>query len=211
MINNYISSRAIIHPNSYIGRNVNIYGNVQIEEGVVIEDNCIIGKPSNQEMLSFVQNHLQNYDSISIEKTTIRKGTIIGSGTIIYSGACIAEFVEIEDYCKIGSKSKIGSKTRIMYNAQIYNRVSIGENCRISGFICNETVIEDFVSFFGKTVHKYKEYTNKSLKQPTPIIKKNAIVGFDTILIGGIVIGENAYIGANLIISSDIEPNNKHI
>lgn len=209
MVSNFISPTAIVHLKTYIGRNVNIYGNVIIEEGVIIEDNCIIGKPSNQEMLVFIENPLLDYNSLSKEKTIIKKGTCIGCNTIIYSGANIGEYVEIEDNCKVGANSHVGTKTRIMYNAQVYNRVKIGANCRISGFVCNETIIEDFVSFFGKTVHKYKEYSNVSTKRPTPRINKNAIIGFDSILIGGITIGENARVGANLIVTKDLESNGK--
>ena len=133
----YISSNATIHNNVYIGDNVKIYGNTIIGKGTVIEDNVIIGKPSNQEIIKLREDTTLTYNDLSIQNTNISENCIIGAGTVIYSGVSLGTGVEIEDYCMVGANTFIGRKTRLMYRCLVYNRVRIGENCRIAGFICN--------------------------------------------------------------------------
>ena len=136
-------------------------------------------------------------------KTIIGKDCYIGYGSNIFSGAKLNPGVEVEEYVRIGANSNIGMKTRIMYRALIYNRVTIGKSCKISGFICNETVLYDNVDFFGKTVHKYDRYTMKVYNK-SPIIKNNVIIGFDAIIIGDVTIGEKTIIAPGVVITKSV-------
>jgi len=210
-----ISERARIAADAYIGDNVTIYGPAIIQSGAVIEDNCIIGKHSTEEIESFrlavLNNEIaHNPDLYVKQETIIGKGCYIGYGSTIFSGAELSNGVELEEYGRVGANTIIGENTRLMYRALVYNRVRIGNECRISGFICNETVLHNRVSFYGKAVHKYRSYSTTSRSSDSPVLKDGVIVGFDAIIIGGVLINRNAYIAAGCIITRDV-PESKRI
>ena len=212
--NQRISERVKIASDAYIGDNVTIYGPAIIESGAVIEDNCIIGKHSTKEIESFrlavLNNEIPyNPDLYVKQKTIIGKGCYIGYGSTIFSGAELSNGVELEEYVRVGANTIIGEKTRLMYRALVYNRVKIGNECRISGFICNETVLHNKVSFFGKTVHKYKSYLTTSKSTDSPVLKDGVTVGFGAIIVGAVLINKDAYIAAGCIITKDVPESNQ--
>ena len=68
------------------GKTTRLYGNVQLGEHVILEDDVVIGHPSAAELQGCF-SELQNYESL--EQLYQRKSqhpTIIGDNTIIRSG-----------------------------------------------------------------------------------------------------------------------------
>jgi len=125
----------------------------------------------------------------------------------------IFDFVNLYG-CEIGDGSKIGTFVEIQKNA------SVGKNCKISThtFICEGVVIEDNV-FVGHGVM----FTNDLFPRATnpdgspqsesdwkvieTVVKKGASIGSNATIICGIVIGENALVGAGSVVTKDVPPN----
>lgn len=203
----FISPQARIEPTAYIGEGVRIYGPTTIGENCIVEDFAVIGKPDMYALSRLVQkgdNQLKDYDHASDRETVVGAGCVIGTGTHIYCGTIIEQQVEIEDYVRIGWDAKIGPYTRVMYRAQIYIGVRIGERCRIAGYIGDYTIIEDRVAFFGSTIHDYPYRTTTYEYRPSSRVCADAIIAFGAQLIGGIRIGNRAYVGANAIVTRDV-------
>ena len=180
-----ISSTAIIKGNVFFGRNC------------VVEDFCVVGKIHRGDI-----GH-------RTPETRIGDRTILQTGTIVYAGANIANDVICTDYCVIYPNVVICEKTKIHYRAAIHKRVSIGSNCRIGGFLCNDTVIGESTSFYGKTVHAYDKHGG-DVKNKAPRIGSNVIIAFGATIIGEITIGDNSYIGANSVVTKNV-PNNSYV
>lgn len=175
----------------FVQEGARLFGRVDIGVNTIVEHDVVVGKLNSQNEQRFraavASGGEVQYESFVSENTRIGKDCIIGQGVIIFEGACLGNEVEIEERCRIGAGAIVGNRTRIMYQALIYNRVSIGANCNISGFLCNETVVEDDCSFFGRTVHIYKRRippgenaTQDELE--APVVCKGSIVGFGAIL-----------------------------
>ena len=146
------------------------------------------------------------YEATEEEPVSIGGGVCIGAFCLIEGGVHLADRVEVDHYCRISYGSRIGTGTRVLYRAQIFDEVSIGENCIIAGELVDRTVVEDWVRFQGETAHSYADTTGDwdDTVEPSPIIKRGSVVGVGAILIGGITIGPRAYVAAGERVTCDV-------
>lgn len=115
---------------------------------------------------------------------------------------------------------EIGDETRIGCFVEIQKGVKIGARCKISShsFICEGVTLEDEV-FVGHGVMFGNDRWPRAVGvdgkvvaegeweyQPTQV-KKGASIGSGSAILGGIVIGENAMVGAGSVVTKDVPPN----
>jgi len=140
----------------------------------------------------------------------------VGQDVIIWSQAkivspeviTIGDSVIIDDFVFI-----MGGK-----NTQIGSFVHIASFTSITGG--GELVMEDFTGLSGgvRVYTGNEDYsggclTNPSVPEPYRLptrsfvnIKKHAIIGANTVILPGVIIGEGAAIGANSLVTKDCEP-----
>lgn len=107
----------------------------------------------------------------------------------------------------ISSKAKIGSGTIIHSHCWIGDNVIIGKRCKIQAFafLPEGVILEDDV-FIGP----HACFTND--KRPPSggkqwaktIVKKNASIGANATILPGLVIGENALVGAGSVLTKNV-------
>lgn len=115
---------------------------------------------------------------------------------------------------------EIGDETRIGCFVEIQKGVKIGARCKISShtFICEGVTLEDEV-FVGHGVM----FTNDSRPRAVAkdgrvladgdweclqtVVKRGASIGSGSSILSGIVIGENAMVGAGSVVTKDVPPN----
>ena len=133
-----IDKSAIIMPNVFIGKNVQIGANSLIMPGVIISDDVQIG--ANCKIYPNVVIYRQ---SIIGNNVNIHAGSVIGSDGFGYAHTKLGEHIkiehngitQIEDNVEIGANVTIDravfGKTLIKNGAKIDNLVQIGHNCVI--------------------------------------------------------------------------------
>ena len=131
----------------------------------------------------------------------------IGKGTVV------SNFVNLYG-CTIGDACKIGPFVEIQKNVIIGSKVKVGSH----SFICEGVTIADHV-FIGHHVvfinDKYPRSVNKSgdikvegeWKLQTIHVHKNAAIGSNATILGGIEIGENAIVGAGSVVTKSVPAN----
>lgn len=163
---------------------------VDIGENATVHENVILGSSSGK--------------SIKIgNNPVIRSGTVIYSDVEIGNDFKTGHNVLIRENTRIGNKVMIGTNSVIDGDARIGNNV----NVQTSAYITRRTVIEDNVflgPFCVTTNDKYMIY-GKELKGV--LIKRGARIGANSTLLPGIVIGENAVVGAGSVVVDDIKDN----
>lgn len=116
--------------------------------------------------------------------------------------------------CEIGEDTKIGAFV------EIQRGVKIGRNCKISShtFICEGVTIEDEV-FVGHNVtfinDNYPRATNAARELATDadwvvqsiLVKRGASIGSSATLLGNVVVGENALVGAGSVVTKAVPAN----
>lgn len=116
--------------------------------------------------------------------------------------------------CSIGDNSRIGAFVEVQKNA------CIGRNVKVSShtFICEGVTIEDDV-FIGHNVSfindKYPRATNEQGRPQTEadwtvvktLVKRGASIGTSATILCGVMIGENAVVGAGSVVTHDVPDN----
>lgn len=159
----------------------------------------IIGKPYRK---------LMNGIKDDLEKTSVGSDVYIGCYSIIGNGSVILDKVIVDDYCLIESRVRIGKSSLVTHRAQVCNDVTIGENCVIGGFIGERTIIGDHCRVFGKTLHSHHNpclgWDDDEAMENAPVIGNSVFIGFNSLIIGGVKIGEKVYVCAGAIVTKDI-------
>ena len=115
--------------------------------------------------------------------------------------------------CEIGDDVKIGTFVEIQKGSKIGNR------CKISShtFICEGVTLEDDV-FIGHHVvftnDRFPRATNAGGQLQTEadwvcvptLVKRGASIGSGAVLLCGLVIGEDALVGAGSVVTRDVPP-----
>ncbi len=113
--------------------------------------------------------------------------------------------------CQIGDETKIGAFVEIQKN------VRIGKRCKVSShtFICEGVTIEDNV-FVGHgvtfindtypraTTPRGELQTEEDWQVGTTLVKRGSSIGSGSTILSGVVIGENALIGAGSVVTKDV-------
>ncbi len=192
-----VSSKARIGKNVSIGDNTIIYDGVDIGDNSVICNDCILGEPVND---FYYQNSYQNPKLIIGENALIRSHCIVYAGSTIGTNftsghrVIIRENTEIGDFCSIGTLS------------DIQGEVKIGDYCRLHSnvHLAQKTILGHFVFMYPYSIvtndpHPPSEYLKGSC------IGNYSIVGVHSIILPGIKIGENCFIGANSVVNRSIK------
>jgi len=177
---------------------------IKNSEYVKLGKNCIIDEKS---ILGYVPSR-----KITDLTLTVGDNSVIRSGTIIYLGSKIGRGLEtghnviIREENMIGENVKVWSNTVIDYKCKIGNNVKIHVNC----YIAQLTAIEDDVFIAPGVMIANEKYPTGIFSERRirgPIIKRKAKIGINATILPGIVIGENALIGAGSVVTKDIPSN----
>ncbi len=210
----YISPRAEVAEQVYIGNNVVVLGQVRIARGTVIEDNCVIGKPSQSQLARFRDSFdgadrrpdYAAYEASVDTPTVIGEGVLLLAGATIFSGAQLAGGVVCEDGTMVRWDSTVDEATEIKNGGVIGSRVHIGRHARVGGFCCNGSRLGNYVSVFGNLLHAYTAYALRwsGRIDPAPVLENRVTVGYGAQIVGGITIHENSYVAAGAVATSDV-------
>ena len=173
-------------------------------ENIIISSNVKFGQNLTIGHCSYV-----GYGKDENLNITIGDNVNIGAFCMLENGIIIGNNVDIDHQCLIYSGSSIGDNTKILYASKIFSDSKIGNKCIIGADVPERTIIEDNVTMLGEIAHSHRDATTDwdTTNEPSPIIKKGSIVGCRALIIGGVVIGEGAYIGAGEVVRCDIPPN----
>jgi acetyltransferase-like isoleucine patch superfamily enzyme len=173
-----------------------IYAGVELGAGCVFEDFAVVGVPPR----GCGEGDLQ---------TIIGPNAHIRSHTVIYAGNQIGANFQTGNKANIRESNEIGDNVSIGTLSVIEHHVQIGNNVRIHTqvFIPEYSILEDG-SWIGPNVvltnAKYPLAPGAKETLEGPVLRKGAKVGANSTILPGIVIGENALIGAGSVVVRDV-------
>jgi acetyltransferase-like isoleucine patch superfamily enzyme len=175
-----------------------IYRNVAFGHGCSVEDFCVIGTPPR----GAAEGEFP---------TIIGDGAVIRSHTVIYAGNRIGLDFQTGNKVNIRESNEIGDHVSIGTLSVIEHHVTIGNHVRIhtQAFIPEFSVLEEG-SWIGPGVvltnAKYPLSPDAKRTLAGPVIRRGAKIGANATLLPGIVVGENALVGAGAVVVSDVPP-----
>ena len=190
---NEVAETAIVYPGTVLG------------DGCRILDGAVVGKQPTLSPRSTAKRE-------ELPPAELGPGTVVSTGAIVFAGttvgarvivgdqACVRERVEIGDDVVIGRGSLIendttvGALTKIQADAYITAYSTLEAEVFIAP--CVVTTNDDFM---GRT-----ERRHELVKGPT--IRRGARVGGGAVLCPGVEIGEEAFVGAGAVVTTDVPP-----
>jgi acetyltransferase-like isoleucine patch superfamily enzyme len=176
-----------------------LFSKVHLTSDSEVEDYCIIGVPPRGRKDGDLETALG-------PKAHIRSHTVIYAGNTIGSNFQTGNKVNIREQNTIGDNVSIGTLSVIEHH------VIIGNNVRIHSqvFVPEYSILEDGAWLGPNVVLTNAKYplspgVKNSLKGPR--IKRNAKIGANATVLPGVVIGENALVGAGSVVVHDVPDN----
>jgi acetyltransferase-like isoleucine patch superfamily enzyme len=186
-----------IHPTAVV------YPGTVLGEGVSVLEYAVVGKQPTLSPRSTAKRE-------PLAPAELGPGTVVSTGAIVFAGtrigarvivgdqACVRERCRIEDEVVIGrgalveNDTTIGARTRVQANAYITAYCTLEEDVFIA-----PCVITTNDNYMGRT-----EKRLDLLRGPT--IRRGARVGGGAVLLPGIEIGEEAFVGAGAVVLEDV-------
>jgi acetyltransferase-like isoleucine patch superfamily enzyme len=189
---------AEVHPSAIV------YPGTVLGEGVKVLENAVVGKQPSLSPRSTAKRE-------PLPPAKIGDGTIVSTGAVVFAGtrigarvivgdqACVRERVDIGDDVVVGrgvlveNDTTVGALTKIQAHAYVTAYSTLEDNVFIA-----PCVVTTNDNFMGRT-----ERRHELIKGPT--IKRGARVGGGAILCPGIVVGEEAFVGAGAVVTKDVD------
>jgi acetyltransferase-like isoleucine patch superfamily enzyme len=188
-----------VHPTAIV------YPGTVLGEGAKVLEHAVVGKQPSLSPRSTTKRE-------PLEPTVIGDGTIVSTGAIVFAGSRIGARVILGDQSCVRERVVVGDDVVIGRGALVENDTTIGAQTRIQAeaYITAYSTLEEHVfiapcvvttndNFMGRT-----ERRRKLMKGPT--IRRGARIGGGAILLPGVEIGEETFVGAGAVVTKDVEP-----
>jgi acetyltransferase-like isoleucine patch superfamily enzyme len=190
---------ADVHPSAIV------YPGTVLGEGVKVLEGAVVGKQPTLSPRSTAKRE-------PLPPARIGDGTIVSTGAIVFAGSTIGARVIVGDQSCVRERVEVGDDVVIGRGVLVENDTSIGALTKIQAgaYVTAYSTLEDNVfiapcvvttndNFMGRT-----ERRHELIKGPT--IRRGARVGGGAILCPGVVVGEEAFVGAGAVVTKDVEP-----
>jgi len=186
-----VAETAIVFPGTVIG------------EGCKILDYAVVGKQPTLSPRSTAKRE-------ELPPLELGAGTVVSTGAVVFAGTTVGERVIVGDQACVRERCSIGDDVVIGRGSLVENDTTVGALTKIQAhaYITAYSLLEDNVfiapcvittndNFMGRT-DKRHELING------PTIRRGARVGGGAVLLPGIEIGEEAFIGAGAVVIRDV-------
>ena len=189
----FVAETAIVYPGTMIGDDCEILDYAVVGKQPVLSARST----ANREPLPPLE---LGAGTIVSTAAVVFAGTKLGERVIVGDQACVRERCELGDDVVVGRGSlvendtSVGARTKIQANAYVTAYSMLEEDVFIAPCV---TTTND--NFMGRT-----EKRLELMKGPT--IRRGARIGGAAVLLPGIEVGEEAFVGAGAIVIRDVSP-----
>lgn len=141
-------------------------------------------------------------------KTIIGPEVWIGHNVTVGQGSTISSGSIIDDHALIEAEVTLGARVLVAGRAQIGLGAHIGDDSIIKGYVSDYCHVGNNCRIFGDLIHRQLDPTvpwdDPTADEPSPFIGDGALVGWRAVVVGGVKIGEGAYICAGALVTKDV-------
>jgi acetyltransferase-like isoleucine patch superfamily enzyme len=188
-----------VHPTAIV------YPGTVLGEGVKVLEHAVVGKQPSLSPRSTTKRE-------ELAPAEIGDGTIVSTGAVVFAGAKVGARVILGDQSCVRERVLVGDDVVIGRGSLVENDTTIGAMTKIQAdaYITAYSTLEEHVflapcvvttndNFMGRT-----ERRHELIKGPT--IRRGARIGGGAILLPGVEVGEEAFVGAGAVVTRDVEP-----
>jgi acetyltransferase-like isoleucine patch superfamily enzyme len=186
-----IAETAVVFPGTVVG------------EGCTILDYAVVGKQPTLSPRSTAKRE-------ELPPAKLGAGSVVSTGAVVFAGTTIGERVIVGDQASVRERCTIGDDVVIGRGSLVENDTSVGALTKIQAhaYITAYSLVEDNVfiapcvittndNFMGRTEQRLEQ-----IKGPT--IRHGARIGGGAVLLPGIEVGEEAFVGAGAVVIRDV-------
>jgi len=185
-----------------IGAHVVIHRGTAIGSGVRIQDHAVLGKPLALGAQSAAARE-EPPPLVVGNGATICTGAVLVAGAAVGADALIGDQAHVRERSAIGEGTTVGRGTCVENDALIGARVRLQTGCYITAF----TEIEDDV-FVGPCVMTSNDMAAGRRRKGEPLrgprLRRACRVGVGAVLLPGVEVGEEAFVGAGAVVTRDL-------
>jgi acetyltransferase-like isoleucine patch superfamily enzyme len=205
-----IAPGLVLSPTASVGRDVVFGAHVVVHDGVVIGDGCtiqdgaVLGKPPSLSRRS-------NAAGGELAPLVLEEGVVICAQAIVFAGSRIGAGSIVGDQAYVRERTTIGADTVVGRASGVDNDVVVGARVRIQSqvYLTACSLVEDDV-FVGPCAMTTNDDTMGRLERGTPLrgatLRRACRVGGGAVLLPGVEIGEEAFVAAGAVVTSDVPP-----
>ncbi len=185
-----------------IGAGSIVHAGVWVGPGCLVEELVVLGKrPRLRRGSSAAAVELGRLELRA--EVTVCCGAVVYAGATIGSGSIIGDQAQVREGARIGERSVVGRAACVDFNAGVGDRVSI----QTAVYVTSWALVEDD-AFLGPGVLMTNDDTMgrhpRGERLQAPIVRRAARVGGGVVLVPGVEIGEEAFIGAGAVVTRDV-------
>jgi len=188
-----IADTAVVLPGTVVG------------EGCRILEYAVVGK---QPVLSPRSTAAQQ----ELPPLELGPGTVISTGAIVFAGTTIGERVIVGDQACVRERCTIGDDVVVGRGSLVENDTAVGARTKIQAdaYVTAYSLLEEDVfiapcvvtandNFMGRTERRH------ALRRG-PTIRRGARIGAAAVLLPGVEVGEEAFVGAGAVVIRNVAP-----
>ena len=192
-------------PDADIGGNVVIHPGTVLGAGVSVQDGAVLGKPPAFGARS------KALRSDELPPLVIGERAVICAGAVVVAGAAVGPGAVIGDQVYVRERSAVGRDSVVGRGCSIENDVVIGARARIQtgAYITAFTEVEDDVFVAPMVVTANDRTAGRrpaGVQLRGPRLRRACRIGAAAVLLPGIEIGEEAFVGAGAVVTRDVAP-----
>jgi acetyltransferase-like isoleucine patch superfamily enzyme len=180
-----------------------VFAGTELGEDVVIEDHAVVGKQPTLGRTSTAARAL-------LQPLVVGDGCAILAGAVVFAGGRLASGVIVGDQACVRERVVVGDQSVVGRGALVENDVTIGARCKIqaNAYITAYTTIEDDVFVAPSVVTTNDNFMGRTEERHAlrrgPTIRRRARIGGGAVLLPGVEIGEEAFVGAGAVVTQDV-------
>jgi acetyltransferase-like isoleucine patch superfamily enzyme len=180
-----------------------VYPGTVIGEGCRILDYAVVGK----------QPALSPRSTASREELApveLGPGTIVSTGAVVFAGTRVGARVIVGDQACVRERCEVGDDAVIGQGTLVENDTTIGARTTIQAhaYITAYSTLEDEVFIAPCVITTNDNFMGRTEKRHAlrrgPTIRRGARIGGGAVLLPGVEIGEEAFVGAGAVVLRDV-------
>jgi acetyltransferase-like isoleucine patch superfamily enzyme len=192
-------------PPARIAETAVVYPGVELGDDVFVGDYAVVGKqPVLGPRSTAARTEL--LPSVLADGVAILAGAIVFAGTRLGQGAIVGDQACVRERCDLGEEVIVGRGAFVENDVVLGARTKIQANAYVTAY----SVVEEDVfiapcvvttndNYMGRT-----EQRHEARKGPT--IRRGARIGGGAVLLPGVEIGTEAFVGAGAVVLNDVPP-----
>ena len=172
-------------------------------EGVKVLEHAVVGKQPTLSPRSTAKRE-------PLPPTVVGDATVISTGAIVFAGSSVGARVILGDQSCVRERVTIGDDVVVGRGSLVENDTTIGARTKIQAdaYVTAYSLLEEDVFIAPRVVTANDNFMGRTEKRHAlrrgPTVRRGARIGAAAVLLPGIEVGEEAFVGAGAVVLRDV-------